>query len=279
MKKKTSSAANSTINSSLVPYLSYLKRETACRFTLIELLIVIAIIAILAGMLLPALNQAKLTAKSINCLSNLKTTMSIQQLYGNDYDGWVLPGYNSDYNEWGPCDISVFRPSGKVPNNIYHAAMVFYGYRKSSDKTFFCESMMARVSTTDISNYTYYSFGYGLVDYQVTPSSNDFKRHGGTIRYCNGTYYAYLNTKKYSQPGSLIIFSENAKKNGSYANQCILKPCSTFAPYAWDEHKSGLWNAAFLDGHVKAANRTDLKNSLFQCVWYGKNSEGDPIQL
>ena len=78
--------------SSLIPHLSYLKRKTAYCFTLIELLIVIAIIAILAGMLLPALNKAREQSRSTACMNNLKTMGSSNAMYSNDYKEYVVPG-------------------------------------------------------------------------------------------------------------------------------------------------------------------------------------------
>jgi prepilin-type N-terminal cleavage/methylation domain-containing protein/prepilin-type processing-associated H-X9-DG protein len=56
-------------------------------FTLIELLVVIAIIAILAAILFPVFAQAKESAKSISCLSNLKQTGLAYAMYTTDYDG------------------------------------------------------------------------------------------------------------------------------------------------------------------------------------------------
>ncbi len=64
-------------------------------FTLIELLIVIAIIAILASMLLPALNKARESARGVKCFSNMKQWGTFIVLYAGDYADILPPSLDS----------------------------------------------------------------------------------------------------------------------------------------------------------------------------------------
>lgn len=71
-------------------------------FTLVELLVVVAIIAILMGMLLPALASARESARKALCLSNLKQIGMGMEMYTSEWNGFFPVVHGGTYGSPEP---------------------------------------------------------------------------------------------------------------------------------------------------------------------------------
>ena len=82
------------------------------------------IIAILAAMLLPALNQARAKARDIQCTSNLKQLGTYMTMYIDQEDGCIPSGncnikYSSYAGKWQDMLMQLYMPSIQQEDNCF----------------------------------------------------------------------------------------------------------------------------------------------------------------
>ena len=124
-------------------------------FTLIELLIVIAVIALLLAIFIPALRLAKAKARGVFCLNNLYQLQLCATLYSDDYDGFLPPNRHV-YNigTGGPSvgwDDSMTWCAGLAPHDTTTENIergLLFPYNRST-KIYRCPADMSRVETEE----------------------------------------------------------------------------------------------------------------------------------
>lgn len=123
--------------------------------TLAELLVVIAVIAILMALLQPALSLARAKGREITCLNNLRQLQICAKLYSLDHDDLLLPNRNVYYvgsntrsvgfsNDMTWC--AGLAPFDTTTENIEHG--VLFRYNKSTE-IYRCPSDRASVRTRE----------------------------------------------------------------------------------------------------------------------------------
>ena len=199
-------------------------------FTLIELLLVIAIIAILAALLLPALNRSKEMAKSLSCINNLKQQGFVFYCYSDDYNG-NLPLFYTPSNTGTHWPATLLRYSSPDIGNLFLCpAMPVYGtFQQDAKKT-------AESDPTNAAfKYTQYGFNRGLAE-------------------MNGTS---LQAKKFSRvrnSASTILLADD------YTVSYMSRGYYLLMQYYWttgsfgllDARHSGSVNVLWVDGHAQS---------------------------
>lgn len=236
-------------------------RIANCRaFTLIELLIVIAIIALLAAILFPVFSRARDNARRAACLSNMKQLGTAVMMYTQDYDE-MMPG-NDSLDEGagltnGFMDSSAVRNWAKSIDPYLKNLQVFrcpsalpYTATGSSGSAY------AEVSGSNGGN-TSYAGNYIVADRKLaaipTPAStvflhefNIYQRAAQMRPYPSGNNFTQFHNTKMENlhfDGGNRLFCDGHAKWSKKSNM-------TFAEYGAADNGGQLASTAFNDSNI-----------------------------
>lgn len=245
-------------NSEIVPGQKAHGSHRANAFTLIELLIVIAIIVLLAAILFPAFARARESAKRSSCASNLKQLGLGMQQYVEDNDGrfppyvysstlYVVPAtttpttacISTDTTCVMVCWPDLLDPYIKNPqvfNDPNNTNTYFDGCKFRNGTT------CAMPGTTTNRPWTYVAANGLMIDSTgAQRSSRDGIMYGYDDALSNPNTPTHMNQLAY--PSERLMF-------GEASNYKLTFPAVAANHYLIPRHFQGV-NIAFVDGHVK----------------------------
>jgi prepilin-type N-terminal cleavage/methylation domain-containing protein/prepilin-type processing-associated H-X9-DG protein len=120
-------------------------------FTLVELLVVIGIIAVLIGILLPALNKAREQANMVKCSSNLRQIGQAIAIYETNYAG-ALPASNFYVGLAINYASNTQLPPTPTSGYVHWSALLFANQLDQYDQRFYNTSGWEMFQCPDLTN-------------------------------------------------------------------------------------------------------------------------------